>query len=104
MPQTLRIKFEPAEGTMMIDTATIASLELVQNLQSAKSKDCLFGVLDRTMTRMGTRILKSNMLQPSTDKTKIQKRYEAVEELSTKEVMFFAVREGIFCSWELHDD
>lgn len=93
--QTLRIKFEPSEGSMMIDLSTIASLELIQNLQNTKSKDCLFGLLNETQTPMGARFLRSNVLQPSTDPEKIKKRQEALGELSSKEDTFFSVRSGI---------
>ena len=80
---------------MMIDLSTIASLELIQNLHDPKSKHCLFGILNETMTSMGTRCLRSNILQPSTDADKLQRRYDAVEELTTSEEMFFAVRQGL---------
>lgn len=92
---SLRMKYEPSEGSMMIDLATIKSLELVQNLQNAKSKDCLFGLLNETLTPMGARLLRSNILQPITSPETLTKRYEAVEELSTKEEMFFAVRTNL---------
>ncbi|KAG9783921.1 hypothetical protein KCU88_g2889, partial [Aureobasidium melanogenum] len=91
-PQTLRIKFETAEGSMVIDLATIASLELVQNIQHAKSNDCLYGLLNETLTPMGARLLRSNILQPSTDHEKIRKRHEAVGELISKHDMRFALR------------
>ena len=93
--QTLRIRFEPSEGSMMIDLSTISSLELIQNLQNAKSKDSLFGLLNETLTKMGARILRSNVLQPSTDQAKLIDRYEAVGELATREEMFFAIRTGV---------
>ena len=92
--QTLRIKFEPSEGSMMIDLSTIASMELIQNLQNTKSRDCLFGLLNETLTPMGARFLRSNILQPSTDAEKITKRQEALTELTSKEDMFFGVRSG----------
>lgn len=94
-PQTLRIRFESSEGSMMIDLSTIASLELIQNLHNAKSKHSLFGVMDETLTKMGSRVLRSNILQPSTDAAKINERYEAVSELSAREEMFSNVREAI---------
>lgn len=92
---SLRLKYEPSEGSMMIDLATIKSLELVQNLQTAKSKDCLFGLLNETLTPMGARLLRSNILQPITSPETLTKRFEAVEELSTKEEMFFSVRSAL---------
>ncbi|KAK5137638.1 hypothetical protein LTR08_007933 [Meristemomyces frigidus] len=93
--RSLRIKYEPSEGSMMIDLSTIRSLELVQNLQNAKSKDCLFGLLNETMTPMGGRLLRSNILQPLTNPDTLNTRYDALEELSTKEEMFFAVRQAL---------
>ncbi|PGH12679.1 hypothetical protein AJ80_06622 [Polytolypa hystricis UAMH7299] len=92
---SLRIKYEPSEGSMLIDLSTIISLELIQNLQNPKSKDCLLGVLNETLTPMGSRLLRSNLLQPSTERNKLTRRYEAVEELSTKEEMFYAVRQAL---------
>ncbi|EXJ96014.1 DNA mismatch repair protein MSH4 [Capronia coronata CBS 617.96] len=94
-PQTLRIKFETAEGSMMIDLSTIASLELVQNLQHIKSKECLLGLLNETFTPMGARFLRSNILQPSTDAEKIAKRHEALEELVSRQDMLFAARSAL---------
>lgn len=92
---SLRIKYEPSEGSMMIDLATIISLELIQNTQNSRSKDCLLGLLNETLTPMGSRLLRSNLLQPSTEGPKITSRYDGVEELSTNEEMFFAVRQGL---------
>jgi DNA mismatch repair protein MSH4 len=91
---TLRIKFEPSQGSMMIDLSSIASLELIQNMQNTKSKDCLFGLLNGTLTPMGSRMLRSNILQPSTEQEKIEARYDALEELSLKEELFYAARQG----------
>lgn len=78
--QTLRIRFEPSEGSMMIDLATIASLELIQNREKTKSRGSLFGLLNQTLTPMGARFLRTNVLQPSTDVEKITKRQDAVDD------------------------
>ncbi|KAK2819998.1 hypothetical protein FQN49_007821, partial [Arthroderma sp. PD_2] len=94
-PHSLRLRYEPSEGSMMIDLATIVSLELIQNLQNSKSRDCLFGLLNETLTPMGSRLLRSNVLQPSTECAKLTTRYDAVEELSTNEGMFFAIRQAL---------
>lgn len=78
----------------MIDLATIQSLELIQNLQNAKSKDCLFGLMNETLTPMGSRLLRSNILQPSTQSTLIAARYDALAELSENDDMFLQTRQG----------
>ncbi|KAI9840818.1 MAG: MutS protein msh4 [Sclerophora amabilis] len=92
---SLRISFQPSEGTMMIDLSTIQSLELIQNLQNARSSDCLFGLLNETLTPMGSRNLRSNILQPSTERHKLKERFDALEELTSKEEMFFATRQAL---------
>ena len=93
--RSLRIKYEPSEGSMMIDLSTIHSLELVQNLHTAKSRDCLLGLLNETLTPMGGRLLRANILQPLTDPDTLTTRYDALEELTTKEEMFYAVRQAL---------
>ncbi|EMC91499.1 hypothetical protein BAUCODRAFT_79898 [Baudoinia panamericana UAMH 10762] len=93
--RSLRIKYEPSEGSMMIDLSTIHSLELVQNLHHSKSKDCLFGLLNETLTPMGSRFLRTNILQPLTSPETLTGRWDALEELSTKEEMFFNVRQSL---------
>jgi DNA mismatch repair protein MSH4 len=95
LARSLRIKYEPSEGSMMADLSTVRSLELVQNLMNSKSKDCLFGLLNETLTPMGGRLLRSNILQPLTNEETLGTRYDALEELSTKEEMFHAVRQAL---------
>ncbi|KAE9381271.1 DNA mismatch repair protein-like protein MutS [Stipitochalara longipes BDJ] len=98
---SLRIKYQPSEGTMMIDLSTIQSLELIQNTQNSKSKDCLFGVMNETLTPMGSRLLRSNILQPSTQKDVLNQRYDAVHEFTIKEDMFFQTRLALKSTYDV---
>ena len=91
---SMRMKYEPADGSMMIDLSTIRSLELIQNLTDPKSKDCLFSLLNQTLTPMGSRLLRSNVLQPLTERKTLEERYDALQELTTSEEIFSAVRHG----------
>lgn len=91
---SMRIKYEPSEGAMMIDVSTIQALELVQNSQNPRSTDSLFGLLDQTLTKMGARLLRSSILQPLIEQELIEKRHEALEELTTHADIFVAVRRG----------
>ena len=50
---------------MLIDYLSVRNLELVQNIQNPKSSQSLFGVLDHCQTPMGKRLLRANILQPS---------------------------------------
>lgn len=80
---------------MMIDVSTIYHLELIQNLHDAKSKDCLFGLLNETQTSMGARLLRSNILQPLTSRSALEYRFDALDELASKEEVFFSVRQAL---------
>jgi DNA mismatch repair protein MSH4 len=96
VPHSLRIQYRPSEDTMLIDISAIQSLEIMQNLRNSKSKDSLFGLLNHTSTPMGSRLLRSNILQPSTNAHKfILTRYDALEELTTNEEMFLEIRKGM---------
>ncbi|RMJ28643.1 hypothetical protein PHISP_00500 [Aspergillus sp. HF37] len=44
---------------------------------------------------MGARLLRSAIPQPSTEHSKLSARYDAVEDLSTKEEMFVSVRQAL---------
>lgn len=79
----------------MIDISAIQSLEIMQNLRSSKSKESLFGLLNHTSTPMGSRMLRSNILQPPTRPDLfIVPRYDALEELTNNEEMFLEIRKG----------
>lgn len=95
LPHSLRVRFQPCEDTMMIDISTIISLEILQNLRRSTSKDSLIGLLDETRTPMGSRVLRTNLLQPPTVKENfIESRHDAVDELVRTPDMFMEVRKG----------
>jgi len=91
---SLRMRYEASEGSMLIDVSTVASLELIQNLHNAKSEACLFGLLNQTQTKMGARLLRNNILQPLTEGPALNSRFDALEELTTREEIFFGTRAG----------
>ncbi|KAL5534740.1 hypothetical protein ACEPAG_1204 [Sanghuangporus baumii] len=92
---SLRIRYTPVEGTMLIDNDTAKNLELVGNMINKKSAHSLFGVLNHTWTAMGSRLLRVNLLAPITAHSAIEARLDAVEELVQAEDKFSAVRDGL---------
>ncbi len=66
---------------MLLDTSTRRSLELVQTMRDGGFKGSLLWVLDRTETAMGARLLRQWVLQPMTDRLRIEARLDAVGEL-----------------------
>ena len=51
-------------NALYLDASTVTNLELLQNMRDPRSDHTLFGVLNYTRTPGGTRLLRSNILQP----------------------------------------
>ncbi|KAJ7042872.1 muts domain V-domain-containing protein [Mycena alexandri] len=92
---SLRIRYVPVEGTMMIDPDTARNLELVGNMSHKKSTHSLFGTLNHTFTAMAARLLRVNILSPITSQNTIDARLDVVEELVQSEERFTEVRAGL---------
>ncbi|MGE5531986.1 MAG: DNA mismatch repair protein MutS [Bacteroidota bacterium] len=65
---------------MVIDATTRRNLELTESLRGGK-QGTLVGLLDKTRTPMGARLLRSWVVQPLLDKPAIDRRLDAVENL-----------------------
>lgn len=63
---------------MFLDEATSIHLELLKTMRRQSTKGSLFHVLDRTVTPMGSRLLKKWITHPLIDPDKIRKRLAAV--------------------------
>ena len=64
---------------LQLDAVTVRNLELVDPLfASSSAESTLFHALDSCLTAMGKRLLKSTILQPLADPSKISKRLDAV--------------------------
>ncbi|MEK7708115.1 MAG: DNA mismatch repair protein MutS, partial [Verrucomicrobiota bacterium] len=66
---------------MLLDESTLKNLELLSTLRDQKREGSLLGVLDRTQTAMGGRLLKQWILRPLTHPTYITERLDAVDHL-----------------------
>ncbi|MBW2066299.1 MAG: DNA mismatch repair protein MutS [Deltaproteobacteria bacterium] len=65
---------------MFLDESTIQNLELFHTMRRRTSKGSLFQILDRTVTPMGSRLLKRWIGYPLIDVTRIRKRLAAVSD------------------------
>ena len=70
-----------SSGHMALDEATRRNLELVRPLRGTGRKGTLLGLLDRTMSPMGGRLLRDWLVSPLTELARIQGRHAAVEAL-----------------------
>ena len=78
IPHLTRPKVERPGGTMPLDEMTRRNLELVESLRGSEEGGTLIGVLDRTLTPMGSRLLRQWLLAPLTERIEIEKRLDAV--------------------------
>jgi len=72
---------------MVLDQFTRRNLELTETLRGRKSQGSLLGVLDRTVTAMGARLLHSWVNEPLLDLRRLNMRLDAVEALMNDEVL-----------------
>ncbi|WP_434311763.1 DNA mismatch repair protein MutS [Hominifimenecus sp. rT4P-3] len=78
---------------MMIDTSTRRNLELTETLREKQKRGSLLGVLDKTKTAMGARMLRSYLEQPLIDKKEILRRQDAIEALNSDLILREELRE-----------
>ncbi len=82
-----------AEDYMLLGTATMRNLELTETLREKQKRGSLLGVLDRTKTAMGARLLRKWIEQPLISMDKIVRRQDAVEALVNHEIDAEEIRE-----------
>ncbi len=78
---------------MVIDSSTRRNLELVETMREKQKRGSLLWVLDKTKTAMGARMLRSYVEQPLIERSEIERRYDAVEELNANMIDREEVRE-----------
>ncbi|WP_394923955.1 DNA mismatch repair protein MutS [uncultured Robinsoniella sp.] len=78
---------------MIIDSSTRRNLELCETLREKQKRGSLLWVLDKTKTAMGARMLRSFIEQPLIDKTDINSRLDAIEELNQNAISREEIRE-----------
>lgn len=61
----MKIIYQSSLNTLIIDPTTAKILELIINLNDHKSSDTLIGTINRTKTKSGYVLLRSNILQVS---------------------------------------
>ncbi len=81
------------DASLALDRSTIINLELFTTLRDHETKGTLLSVVDQTATPMGGRMIKQWMRKPLCDKSAIEERYDAVEELLGQEQLFATIRQ-----------
>lgn len=80
---------------MTLDTATRRNLELTATIRDGRKRGSLLDVLDRTVTPMGARLLRTWIGQPLLDRGRLEGRLDAVEALYGSATARAEVRAGL---------
>ena len=78
---------------MLLDSSTRRNLELTETLREKQKRGSLLWVLDKTKTAMGARTLRGYLEQPLTQKSEMEDRLDAIEELNKNSVSRDEIRE-----------
>jgi DNA mismatch repair protein MutS len=83
------------ERYLLIDELSRQNLELSKNIRTGTRRATLLGIIDRTTTPMGARMLANWMCYPLVDLADIRSRHDAVEELKTGVQIRRSIREKL---------
>ncbi|NOZ07852.1 MAG: DNA mismatch repair protein MutS [FCB group bacterium] len=82
-------------NTMGVDAFTLRNLEVFKSLSSQGTHGTLISVLDKTMTAMGSRLLKKWLCRPPAESKQIQQRLDRIEELVNEPEMASDLRKKL---------
>lgn len=77
-------KYFSSSDKLVLDQTTLRNLEVLRNVRDGSQENTLVGILDYTLTPMGSRLLKKWLVEPLKDVDSINQRLDAVEELVSK--------------------
>jgi DNA mismatch repair protein MutS len=86
---------------LLIDEATRRSLELTRTLRDDKREGSLLAVIDETVTPMGARLLADWLSNPLTNGPEINRRLDAVQELTENNVLCQELRESLKAAYDV---
>ncbi len=87
LDQLVTIRSYSTESFMVLDQFTRRNLELVETIRHGKAKGSLLGILDRTVTAMGKRLLRTWLNQPLLEINRLNARLDAVEALISSDIL-----------------
>ena len=89
------------EEYLTMDVHTIRNLELTETLRLKERTFSLLWLMDKTRTAMGSRKLKSWMLNPLKDESKILDRYHKIETLNSEFILKDKLRDLLYQIYDI---
>jgi DNA mismatch repair protein MutS len=90
-----RIESYSLENYLLIDDLSCRNLELERNIKTGTRRGTLLSIIDRLMTAIGARMLKTWLRYPLVDIEQIRARHEAVQEAKTNHKARRSIREAL---------
>ncbi len=87
LEQLTTIRAYSTDAFMVLDPFTRRNLELVSTIRQGKTKGSLLGILDRTVTAMGARLLRNWLNRPLLEIGRLNARLNAVEALASGDIL-----------------
>lgn len=87
LDQFRNITIRQHDGVMHLDRSTLRNLELLETIYDGDIRGSLLGVIGKTRTAMGGRLLRAWLREPLTDVSEINLRLDAVDELKREPVI-----------------
>ena len=81
LSQFKRCQFHKHKGAMTLDRSTMRNLEIMETLYEKRVEGSLLGIIDKTKTAMGARLMRNWLKGPLTVADDIKKRLDATEVL-----------------------
>ena len=76
-----RARYINKSDVMSLDAITLRNLEIFETIRTRDKRGSLYGILNKTRTSMGSRLLRSWLLKPLLDRELLTRRWEAVDEI-----------------------
>ncbi len=95
LAQLTTLRTYSTDRFLVLDPATRRNLELTETLRDRRVQGSLLGVLDRTLTPMGGRLMRLRISQPLVDREAIERRLDEVERFVQDGVLRARVREAL---------
>lgn len=95
LPQFTTCRFYEVGGHMSLDKATLRNLEITETLYEKRTQGSLLGVLDKTCTAMGSRLMKRWLREPLNQAQAVNQRLDAVSCLVDQPLLLNDLREQL---------